>query len=129
MNVENQSLVSGIAVIVTSTDGTSIEGWVSERVWTPRQRIVRAITFLGVFWLGALAAIVIPVAHFVLVPGLFIAGPFVAHWISKQESVILGGEALCPQCRAHFPIVQSQSRWPLMDICEHCRTRVTIQRV
>jgi hypothetical protein len=89
----------------------------------------RALKSLGTCWVAAFVAVFIPLLHFVLVPGLLLAGPIVASVIFKQQSVVLGGTGICPSCQAQLQIVRSQERWPLRDVCANCHAHVDVQPV
>lgn len=72
---------------------------------TPPARFVRAGLSLLVFWIVAAACIVIPVAHFVLVPGFAMAGVVLAGFRLREGSSLMGAEGMCPRCKVEkkFP--------------------------
>jgi len=78
-------------------------------------------------WGLGLVAIFIPLLHFVLVPLLIIAGPFAFYWVAGQEQIILGGKGECPECQREFEIARSPVKWPLSDLCNHCRSQLNIE--
>lgn len=104
------------------------EGTVSIQVRSSQERTLRALKFLGVCWLLSAMTIVVPIAHFVLVPGFFIAGPIGAWFMLQGKSVVLGGEGPCPSCGAPLPIARSADKWPLTDLCTACKTTVAIEK-
>ena len=107
-------------------DGKESPGEVFVESWSPRVRLLRALKFLGICWGAMVVAVFVPILHFILVPALFIAGPIVAAVIYQQPSVVLGGFGACPYCGQEMQIVRSRDRWPLDDLCDHCRRKVTI---
>ncbi len=86
----------GCPVKIISSDGKVSPGEVCIQYFSPKTRGVRALKFLGTCWGFMIISVFIPLAHFVLVPGLFIAGILSASFVYSTESVVLGGRGLCP---------------------------------
>jgi len=118
----------GYPVKVISSDKEKI-GEVRIKTFHQKERIVRGLKFLGIFWGSAIFAVFIPMLHFILVPLLFFAGIIVATFVSQTRSVVLGGESICPKCESFLPIVRSNNQWPLTDLCLNCRSTITISKV
>ena len=97
--------------------------------WDRAARLLRAAKAWAVLWGLAVVSVLIPVAHFILVPAFFIAGPIAAFRRFRQESGILGGEGLCPACGGRIVIEAHADDWPLFDICGVCRASVRIEAV
>lgn len=116
----------GVPVQVTGSSGKVAAGEVRVKYWSMKERQLRALRFLGIFWGLSLASVLIPLAHFVLVPSLFLAGPIVAWVIYQQESAILGGESTCPECGKFLPIARKPNRWPFSDLCTKCYHNVEV---
>lgn len=102
-------------------------GQVRFQRWARSARLGRAAKALAAFWGLALISVVIPVAHFVLVPAFLIAGPIAAFRRLRQQSGILGGEGACPGCGVRLNIEAHGDEWPLFDVCQACRTPVRIE--
>ncbi len=84
------------------------------------ERAVRAFTALGICWALAAVTILIPVAHFVLVPGFLLAGP-IAAWVRyRPRSLVLGGVGACPGCEAEVVVPSQAEHWPLSATCDGC---------
>ncbi len=97
--------------------------------WTPTQLKFRAIKSLCTWWGLALLSILIPIAHFFLVPMFLLLGlvfPFITY---GKSSVILGGLGTCPYCDKPFEIAQAPNRWPMNDICSDCSRHVKIEKI
>lgn len=116
-------------VSVRLRDGRQVPGVVRVQSWSKTERTRRALKFWVIAWIAAVFCVMLPIVHFVLVPSLLLAGPTGAYIISQQTSVVLGGEATCPQCGVPLPLVRSPDRWPLTDLCSKCQTSVTIEKV
>lgn len=126
---DSSQLTQACPVRLTTNSGKQSSGTVQIQIWSPQYRTRRALKTLGLFWGLSLVTVIIPLLHFVLVPGLFIAGPIVAWVIYRQERMILGGEGICPQCGKAFAIVRAQEHWPLRDVCSHCHEEVRVERL
>jgi hypothetical protein len=103
-------------------------GEVTIERWDGRARLLRAAKRWAVLWAFAAVSILVPVAHFVLVPGLIIAGPIAAFMRWRQHSGVLGGEGTCPACRKPMTIDAHADEWPLFEICEACRAAVRVEK-
>src|SRR5690242_15102508 len=82
------------------------EGFVRIQEWDKKARILRALKSLGLCWGLAIVSILIPIAHFVLVPGFLVAGPILAFFVFTAKSTILGGDSTCPECNSPLTIVK-----------------------
>jgi hypothetical protein len=118
----------GCKVRVIAPSGKSQLGEVRIQNFSPRERLFRALKFLGICWGLGLVSVFIPIAHFFLVPGLFLAGLVISYLAYGTESLVLGGESICPNCGEFLPIVRGKEKWPLTDLCGKCRTQVTIEK-
>ena len=96
--------------------------------WDKPARAARAAKVWAACWAGAAVSVLIPVAHFVLVPALFVAGPIAAYSRFRQASAVAGGEGPCPSCGAKLPIAAARDEWPLFELCEACRASIRIEK-
>jgi hypothetical protein len=96
--------------------------------WDRTQRLFRAAKSWGAFWGLALASILVPVAHFILVPGFLIAGPIAGVSRYRQKSGVLGGEAICPSCGARLVIEGREDAWPFLVYCGTCKETAWVDR-
>lgn len=94
--------------------------------WTDRDRAKRAVKILLGFWGAAVFSILIPMLHFVLVPGLLVLGPAAAYWVFQIKESIEGGSGTCPKCSSTFQVEKSPAKWPLNDLCSGCHSNVKI---
>ncbi len=109
--------------------GEEKPGWVNIKTFTASERNGRAFKFLGLYWGLALVSVLIPLAHFVLVPGFFFIGIFVAFYVRSAQSLVTGGETTCPFCQAQVQIVRMPLEWPLNDKCSACQRSFSIEKV
>lgn len=120
--------IQELSVKVALPDGRSSLGQVKVQHWDQAARLRRALVTLAKCWGAALLAVAIPLAHFVLVPGLFLAGIILALRAHGTESMVLGGEAVCPNCGEALPIVKQADAWPLTDLCAKCQKSVSVTK-
>src|SRR4051794_26708744 len=116
------------AVAVQSDSGKTSRGEVRLKTWDRKEGTRRALRFWLYCWILSLLSVALPVLHFLLVPGFFIAGPFGAWIVSTQGSSILGGETTCPDCGTFLPISAGPDTWPLRDLCAGCQNRMKIEK-
>jgi len=93
--------------------------------YTEKDRLKRAFMRLGLFWLLALGSVPIILAHWVLVPGFFIAGPIAAVMVYrvKEASDYAGGR--CPNCDQLVEIsLEPKDSVPLWAYCPQCKQSI-----
>ncbi len=96
--------------------------------WTRAQRLLRAAKRWGFLWALAVVSVLIPVAHFVLVPGFLVAGPISAVARYRQKSGVIRGEGPCPNCGARLTIEARADSWPFYESCQTCSERVWVEK-
>ncbi len=90
------------------------------------ERMARAGKGLAMAWGAALASVFIPVAHFLLVPGLFLAGLVVFVKRMRRKVVVDTVRGACPDCN-HDQSFDTANDWCLpMDLtCANCSRLLT----
>ncbi len=63
-----------------------------------RGRLVAAFRALAGCWLAAVAAVFLPLLHFILVPSLLLLGPLMFFWKLREHVTLLGADGPCPAC-------------------------------
>jgi len=89
--------------------------------FTPQEQKMRAIKALLTLWLIAALCVLIPIAHFILVPGFLIAGGIAAFrkWKLPAEGREASGE--CPDCHHAVHIdLEKNSDLPQWHNCPEC---------
>ena len=85
-------------------------------------RLGRGVVRLVVCWVLAVAFVLVPLLHFVLVPGLFILGPVLA-WLATRATVRVRSERIdCPKCGKETGIEAGTTGWPVSLRCCFCST-------
>ena len=119
----------GYTISLTARDGKKTHGHIDVIHWSKEEKFKRALKFGLGCWGISICCIVLPIVHFLLVPLFFLAGPFVARFIYKQENYIQGGEGPCPYCNSPVKIGKGPATWPpsaLEELCTQCQNNCTI---
>jgi len=115
------------ALKVTAHQTKTHEGVFHFTRFSSADRTGRALKVLGVCWLIAGVTVFIPLAHFVLVPGFFVAGPVMALMRYKVDRVADKVAVQCPECGKDVEIKLDAQDWPPMyTYCPECNTGVQL---
>ena len=107
--------------IVIKSGERECQGLLHVRVFTPRERVVRALKVWGLSWLLAVASVPIVIAHWVLVPGFFIAGPIWAYKRYKMAGAVDHVSGPCPLDGEEISLkLEPSDRLPLWTHCPAC---------
>ncbi len=91
-----------------------------------RERMARAGKGLAMAWGAALVSVFIPVAHFLLVPGFFLAGLVVFVKRMRRRAVVGIVHGSCPDCNREQTFdVSSDWRLPMHLTCGNCHRLLT----
>ena len=71
-----------------------------------RSRMAAVARTWAISWLAAIAAVFLPVLHFILVPALLIGGPLYALSMRNEHTTLMGATGTCPACGAAIAITQ-----------------------
>ena len=83
--------------------------------------VKRALMKLGLFWLLSLGSIPIIIAHWVLVPGFFIAGPIMAVIAYKTKFAVDHASGVCPTCDQTITVkMEPKDVLPKWTYCPDC---------
>ena len=63
-----------------------------------RGRLTAALKAFGTCWLAAVAAVFVPLLHFILVPSLLLLGPAMFIWKLGEHVTLLSADGSCPAC-------------------------------
>lgn len=87
----------------------------------------RALMRLGLFWLLSIVSIFIIIAHWVLVPGFFIAGPVVAVMTYKTKQAAEKCTGQCPSCDEQITVkMEAKDTLPKWTYCPSCNNPLHI---
>jgi hypothetical protein len=89
-------------------------------------RVTRALRFLGTVWAFALLSVLVPLLHFVLVPGLLLLG-LVAGALGFKSRVRAeaGSGVACPKCASGVQLEGARYGWPLRLDCRTCSAAIS----
>ena len=114
-------------VLIEADRGPVTSGTVRLKVFSKTERAKKASQAWIICWVCAVAAVFIPLLHFILVPGLLIAGPVVSSFLLQRSEIIEDGTGKCPVCSQEFKIAAGTAQWPYSDVCGHCHVPVKIR--
>ena len=98
-------------------------------LYDEKDRMKRALKRLGLFWLLSIGSIPIIFAHWVLVPGFFIAGPIAAMMVYRIEQALDQVSGLCPNCNEAITIqLEAKDTLPKWTYCPSCNKSIQIDR-
>ncbi|RMH60368.1 MAG: hypothetical protein D6678_05870 [Zetaproteobacteria bacterium] len=110
-------------ITVRAGSGASAEGRMFTRLYEDGERTMRAAKALGMYWLIALLCVLIPVAHFVLVPGFLVAGVVAAKRKKDMAEEGLHAQCVCPACGKDVRIdLEHSADIPQWRKCPECST-------
>jgi hypothetical protein len=102
-------------------------GQITRLNFDSKDRSKNAIKTLGMWLAFDFASVFIPIAHFVLVPSLFITAFVLAMDKTREKSRNAGGTGECPACHQNFVIEKSKWDERYTDTCDHCHDDVEIK--
>ena len=87
----------------------------------------RALTRLGLCWLASIGSIPIIFAHWVLVPGFFIAGPIMAMTAYKMKVIPDHADGDCPVCKETISLkLEPKDTFPKWTYCPDCKNSLQL---
>jgi hypothetical protein len=85
-----------------------------------KERTRRAVKRSVICLISIAISACIPGAHFVLVPLLLVATPFLIMRAYNDASAITGMSIVCAQCQGSLSAVSTRERYPLYETCTLC---------
>jgi hypothetical protein len=116
-----------IPVAIKANDAQSALGEMQTTRFDHSDCLKRALLKLGLFWLLAVGSLPIIFAHWVLVPGFFLAGPWMAYRtfkITHRRDSVSGD---CPTCKESIVIkLEATDELPKWTYCPACNAPLHI---
>ena len=86
-----------------------------------RSRMAAVARTWAISWLAAIAAVFLPVLHFILVPALLIGGPLYALSMRNEHTTLMRASGTCPACGVAIAISQPRRAVPSNAFrCDGC---------
>lgn len=86
-----------------------------------RDRLVAVAKTWAIAWLAAVAAVFLPLLHFVLVPALLVGGPLYALAQGREHTTLMRATGRCPACDATVLVTQPRRAAPTVPFrCDGC---------
>ena len=90
----------------------------------------RALTRLGLCWLASIGSLPIIFAHWVLVPGFFIAGPIMAMTAYKMKVIPDHADGVCPACKESISFkFEPKDTLPKWTYCPSCKNSLQVNNL
>ena len=119
--------IEDTSVHIKGNDGQAASGSLQSTHYNQGECVKRALMKLGLFWLLALGSIPIIFAHWVLVPGFFIAGPWMAYRTFQVKFTRNHVRTTCPMCREDIEIkLEAGDELPKWAYCPSCNAPLHI---
>ena len=93
-----------------------------------KELMPRGLKRMAKFWGIALACVVVPVLHFILVPGFFILGIYFGSETLKLKYKIIDGTFTCPDCNKTNCLKDLWFKETQAPICQECGVQVILTR-
>lgn len=117
------------AVIVSDQSAHSLAGVLYKTHFNTRERLLRAVSVVFISWGVALITVLVPIAHFILVPFFFILGPVLGWLRFRQEILTVGVKTCCPGCHQMAVIsMEGVTKLPAHVYCPLCDKPLIIKR-
>ena len=114
-------MIDNTSVHIKGNDGQVTSGSLQTTHYDHGECVKRALMKLGLFWLLALGSLPIIFAHWVLVPGFFIAGPWMAYRTFQVKYTHNHVQGLCPVCQEDVEIkLEAGDELPKWTYCPGC---------
>lgn len=93
---------------------------------SPRERLQMVALRSGTLFLLAIAAVFIPILHFILVPALLLASVLAGLSAWRFQSKIKSGKVKCPHCTRPIEVQPAPLSWPILTVCQNCASSVRL---
>jgi hypothetical protein len=121
-----------IPVVVHSRNNHELpetKGTITRINWQKTDRTKNAVKTFGMFIGFTFASVFVPIAHFILVPSLFITSFVLAMDKLREEHRSAGGSGECPKCHKTFTIEKTKWQERYTDTCQFCHDDLEILTV
>jgi hypothetical protein len=109
-------------LLVRGKDDETCAGTLHVSIYSARERAIRAAQALALWWALALLSVLIPLAHFILVPLFLLTGPAMAY--KRYRAIEVSGrvEGHCPVCRNAIKLKLGPAEKPVLrKYCPACQ--------
>lgn len=119
-----------LPVLIKGKGDETSEGTLHVSIYSARERATRAALVLALWWALALLSVLIPLAHFILVPLFLITGPVMAYKRYREVDVSERVEGHCPVCRNAITLKLGPAEKPVLwKYCPVCQEPLSCESV
>jgi len=102
-----------------------VTGRLKVRHFSIRERMTRAAMYFAVLVVLAVASVIIPILHFILVPAFSFAAVASAAMMFLQTEEVTEAKGVCPYCGKETALKRAMIAKEFRDSCEHCLQLIT----
>lgn len=119
--LQTMASIETTPICFLQNNGKAVDATLQSTLYDSRDRMRRALLKLGLFWLLSIGSIPIIFAHWVLVPGFFLAGPWMAWRTYHVSQVRNHASGNCPACQQQVQIkLEANDELPTWSYCPAC---------
>jgi hypothetical protein len=118
-----------IDVIVTMNADQHLPANVKIVALSAAERFTKSLKPMLICWAIAIACILVPVFHFVLVPGFLLFGLLQFYLHFKKTEFLNSGDVTCPHCQKIFAPEHSSFNWPKHEQCPNCQAGLILRKI
>ena len=109
-------------LLIKGKGDESCAGTLHVSIYGARERAIRAAQGFAMWWALALVSVLIPLAHFILVPVFLLTGLIVAYKRYRAVEVSERVEGHCPVCRNAIKLKLGSAEKPVLwKYCPACQ--------
>jgi hypothetical protein len=113
--------------IVATSNETATHGTMEVQEFSEQGRVKRAWLMAFKCLGGTALCVLIPVAHFFLVPfGLLVVTPIMTIYTFRVKIKILSATIDCPACHNPLNVLTTQERYPIYENCGSCHRQIAL---
>lgn len=94
---------------------------------TLKQRLLRSFKIAGMFFMGAVLAVPVPVVHLIMVPLCLFLALLSGIWKLRQKIEVNAPDLKCPHCGTLQALVGALVKWPYRGYCSECRSQFIVR--
>ena len=115
-----------MTLLAETNDFKKVQFTASEHIFSQNEKIKRGLKSFFIFFIIALLCILIPILHFVLVPGFFIFAIYKFVSTTREMGNISNADFKCPSCNQQIQLKNISLQFPRKEHCPGCRNSLKI---
>lgn len=112
-----------------TNDFKSVQFTADATIYTSSEKLKHGLKSFFIFFFIAVFCILIPILHFVLVPGFLLFAIYKFIKSQKEVGEIVLAKFNCPNCANLIELKNVDLKFPHKEYCPQCRTSLKIETV